>query len=257
MLVLGCSQTYGTGLPYEYTWASILAKKLNLSFANLAQPGESATLQIMKAFYYFERFGDPDIIVALFPIYRMPTVYVPNKMERKHMGVNKDIRGEKWKKMVESADLAGDKFENYSKAPHRPEEVLPKEMAFFYDNVMIDMLRRYCNKNGIKFVWSVWDGSYQDSIYPVINDFYPEHHDTYCLIEAFNWLIPNSKDQDFYGEKSALDCHNEFRSEELFYKAADRPKTDKDREHHTFSHWGLHKNIHIAEDFYNYITSSI
>jgi hypothetical protein len=254
ILILGCSQTYGTGLPYEYTWPYILAQKLNMNFSNLAMPGESIALQTIRAFYYFQKFGNPKMIVGLFPIYRMPTVYVNGKMEKVHRGKYDDMRNEDWKKTVESSDLSGDQFEKYSKAPHVPEEVLPKELAFFYDSVFIDILRQYCKANSIKLAWSVWDGSYQDSIYPKINNFYPEHHNEYCMIEAFNFKMPNSKQQDFYLETNALDCHQDMRSEELFYKAADRPVTQEDFKRVTFSHWGLHKNIHIAEDFYKHIT---
>ena len=253
MLVLGCSQTYGTGLPYDYTWPSMLAKKLDVNFSNLAKPGESIALQTIRAFYYFQQFGNPKMIVALFPIYRMPTVYVNGKMEQVHRGKKDDMRNEDWKKMIESSDLSGDQFEKYSRAPHVPEEVIPKEMAFFYDSVFIDILRQYCHSNQIKLVWSVWDGSYQDSIYPKINDFYPEHYSEYCTIDAFNFMMPDSKQQDFYLESSALDCHQDLRHDELFYQAADRPVTNEDFKKVTFSHWGLHKNIHIAEDFYQYI----
>lgn len=246
VLVLGCSQTYGAGLPYDDVWVSLLSNKLNLKFANLAQNGESTTGQIIKAFYYFQKFGNPKMIVALFPIYRMPTAFVPDKMEKYHDPKWKDLRREKWRKSLETADVSGNRFEDYSKAPHNPESVIPKEMAFFYDNAMIDILRQYCKSNNIKLVWSIWDNAYQNSIYKQINDFYPEHHEEYCFIEAFDWYFPNSRQVDLYGEHNALDCHMEHRHKDFFYKAADR----KAKGH---CHWGTHKNMHIAEAFYNHI----
>ena len=67
MLFLGCSQTYGQGIPQENTWTDILSKKMNLSSSSLAARGDSIIGQVTKAFYYFEKFGNPKIVVALFP----------------------------------------------------------------------------------------------------------------------------------------------------------------------------------------------
>ena len=38
---IGCSNTFGIGIPKEHTWTSILAKELNLKEINLAVPGGS------------------------------------------------------------------------------------------------------------------------------------------------------------------------------------------------------------------------
>jgi hypothetical protein len=235
MLSLGCSNTYGSGLPYESVWPSLLANKLNLDFSNLAQPGDSATIQIMKAFYYFEKFGNPEIIVALFPMFRLPFVKTENKL----------------KSMVENVDLGLGKVKKYSKAPHKPENVLTREFSFFYDSVMIDILRQYCLSNNIKLVWSVWHPHYQDSVYNEVNKFYPDRHKEYCNVEAFNWTDKESNEWDFYGDYNALRCHNEDRSQDLFYRAADR--LDKNSK----THWGTHVHTHIAESFYKKINNNL
>jgi hypothetical protein len=235
MLSIGCSNTYGSGLPYENIWPSLLANKLNLDFSNLAQPGDSASIQVMKAFYYFEKFGNPEIVVALFPMFRLPFVFTENKL----------------KGMVENVDLSLGKIKKYSKAPHKPKNVLTREFSFFYDSVMIDILRQYCISNNIKLVWSVWHPHYQDSVYNEINKFYPDRHKDYCIVEAFNWTEKESNEWDFYGDHNALRCHNEYRSQELFYRAADRLDSNSK------THWGIHVHMHIAEAFYKKIINKL
>ena len=62
-------------------------KKSNKNFINLALPGDSAAGQIRKAFSYFENYGNPQIIVAMFPLYRMEMPTVPNKFFKKRLDV--------------------------------------------------------------------------------------------------------------------------------------------------------------------------
>ena len=40
-MCLGCSISFGTGLPYENTWPYLVSRKLNLSCWNLSQPASS------------------------------------------------------------------------------------------------------------------------------------------------------------------------------------------------------------------------
>jgi hypothetical protein len=249
ILALGCSHTYGDGTPENDVWINILAKKLNLNVSNLAIGGESTILQIMKAFYYFEQVGHPKMIIGLFPLFRMPTTYVPEKMQRMSSKQQEVMLHSTHNPYVENA-IINNEFDKYSKAPYNPDTVLPKEFAFFYEKAMIDILRQYCKSNNIIFFWSCWDIQYQTRLYSQINSFYKNHHDGYCYIDAFNWKKPESHHQDYFGEFNALDCHNEYRHNELFYRAADRVNGK-------FPHWGIHKNMHIADSFYDFIKTNL
>ena len=101
-----------------------------------------------KAFSYFEIYGNPQIIVAMFPLYRMEMPTVPNKFFKKRdRNLNK----------IEHYVFYDDWFESYSKAPHDPESVIPKEAAIFYTQYHIQILEQYCRTNNIKLIWSVWE----------------------------------------------------------------------------------------------------
>lgn len=246
MLVLGCSHTFGDGLPYDQTWPYLLAKKMGVSYDNLARGGESSISQIIKAFSYFEKFGNPDILVALFPLYRMPSVYVEGKLASAFNSNQDQIRKFKEKSMVENIDIELGEFAMYSKAPHVPESIIPKEFSFFYEAAFIDMLRQYCKTNKIKLVWSIWHREYMPHLYEKINSYYPERHDNYLAMECFNYPYESLRGIDNFLEYNLLDCHNENREHPLFYKAADTLGK-------TLPHWGFHKHIHVAENFYNHI----
>jgi hypothetical protein len=256
VLFLGCSLTYGQGLPEENIWPTILANKLNLRHSSLAAKGDSVMGQVAKAFYYFEKFGNPKIIVAIFPFSRINTPYVKGRMETKNKFKRQSFEKYEYLPMVEYSEVWG-AFDNYAKAPYDPQNVLTEEFVFFYENIFIDMLRQYCVSNGIKFFWSNWDPMYQKDIYNEVNSFYPKHHEGYCHIDAFDWKIPKAKviygreDSDDYGEYNALDCHQEYdRNHDLFYRAADR------KDGHP-PHWGFHKHLHVAEDFYNFMIDKL
>lgn len=45
----------------------------------------------------------------------------------------------------------------FSKAPHDPAYVIPKEFVLFYNFIFIKMLDQYCESNNIKFIWSLYD----------------------------------------------------------------------------------------------------
>lgn len=255
IVFLGCSLTYGQGLPEENIWPTVLANKLNLSHSSLAARGDSIMGQVSKAFYYFEKFGNPKVVVALFPFYRINTPYVKGKMETQNKFRRNYFKTWDYLPMVEYSEVWGT-FSDYAKAPYDPQNVLTEEFVFFYENIFIDMLRQYCVSNNIKFFWSNWDPMYQEQIYGEVNSFYPKHHDGYCYIEAFDWKKPDGRnldandtreEADDYGEFNALECHSDYdRDHELFYRGADR----KDGR---MPHWGFHKHLHIAEGFYDFI----
>jgi hypothetical protein len=247
IMSLGCSFTYGVGLEEEMIWPNILAKKINNSLVNLAQPGDSTSGQIRKAFAYFKKYGNPKMIVANFPLYRMEFPIVNNKLsiaiyddntkkalqkefeveDRKHPRVHK----------IKNFLFYDDNFEKISKAPYNPENILPKEIAVFYAHYHIQILEQYCKTNNIKFFWTVWED------YMKIYDFFineqPEIVKNYVTID---W--PNFFNNGEYADRT-FSCgkHKEYEDHELYNFAADR-------ENGKLAHLGWHTHMHIADNFY-------
>lgn len=217
ILILGCSQTEGYGLPLELTWPYLLSKKMNKDYINLAKGGEGPQAQITKAFKFFEEFYNPKYIFAVFPLTRLefPLINVNSKNPIKGMG---------------KGMFSNNEIKKYSKFPHFVEEVLPEEFAVFYNVLFIKMLIQYCKTNNIKFIWTY----YQELSVEKFS--FKNLSDTYFESEFLSYLKTSEWP----------DCHIEFSNNELFNNAADLKCCPP-------GHWGLHKHIHIADSMHNMI----
>ncbi len=219
VLVLGCSQTLGVGLPIEYTWPFLLSEKTNMPYISLAKGGDSMQAQVIKAFQFFKEFYHPEYILGVFPMSRMEMPYV------------KDIFGVDKKPNISDQDRAyiqnifinNSKIEKFSKLPHSGDEVIPEEVPIFYNLMFMKMLDQYCKTNNIKLLWTSYnDTSYSDILYRI-------NLDSYFL-------------GDFINDGKTRTCHQEYAAD-LFDFAAD------DKLGHP--HWGLHQQIHLVESFHS------
>jgi len=66
IMFLGCSMTFGVGLPEENTWAYLVAEKMQTSFVNLAIPGGSLKT-IFRMLYGWADKLNPTIVIILCP----------------------------------------------------------------------------------------------------------------------------------------------------------------------------------------------
>ena len=257
ILTLGCSFTFGTGLPMEYTWPQILSNKTNLTVDNLAQPGDSAQGQIRKSFLYFKKYGNPKIIIGLFPVLRMEFPIVHNKLDiyrRKNKRDKKNTwnfleKGSVWQwdtgnehekiHKIKYYCFRPELFQKYSKAPHSPDMILPPEVGIFYTFNHIYMLEQYCKTNNIKFIWSLWEDP--NLFIPYLQENDPESLLNYCEIK----MLPESYWNVGTPVVKNPSCHTEFLNDELFYTAADRENGT--------GHWGRHQHIHLADTYYDKI----
>lgn len=72
ILFMGCSVTYGTGVPLEQTWSKLLYNKMSESrklsgYFNLSFPGAASTEIIFNAMKYIKKFGAPKEIYFMLP----------------------------------------------------------------------------------------------------------------------------------------------------------------------------------------------
>jgi hypothetical protein len=217
ILVLGCSQTEGHALPIHLTWPYLLSQKMDKDYANLAKGGDGAQAQVIKAFQFFKEFYHPKYIFAVFSLPRLETPLINLKA-----GLSSDING------MGKGILADHKLLKYSKGPHDIENVIPPEFAIFYNILFIKILIQYCEINNIKFIWTAYDYSGIDRLNLV------QFSDGYFESKSFLDQI----------DLTHLTCHSEFANEKFFNYAADY-------DYWPPGHWGLHRQLHIAESMYN------
>lgn len=68
LIVLGCSHTYGVGVPHNLTWPSFAKDLLGIKHvANLGLPGCSIARQIRFLSTYIRYYGAPKIVLCTFP----------------------------------------------------------------------------------------------------------------------------------------------------------------------------------------------
>jgi hypothetical protein len=67
LVTLGCSFTFGTGLPYESTWPSLVSKQLGLDLINLGTPGHGLDLNSHWLLTQGHTIKDPRAVAVLIP----------------------------------------------------------------------------------------------------------------------------------------------------------------------------------------------
>jgi hypothetical protein len=148
ILVLGCSQTFGSGMPNDFTWPEIFCNKINKKYSRLASRGDSINGQVYKAFSYFKEIGNPKIVVAAFPLWRLEYPVVPEKFLSKDDSYGKEAL----QVLSPSVAYFHDPYLlKFSKAPHDPIYTIPKEFVIYYNFMFIKMLEQYCYSHNIKF----------------------------------------------------------------------------------------------------------
>jgi hypothetical protein len=259
MVIAGCSFSYGVGVPEQMSWGVQVANSLNLNYHNLSYPGKGAPYIIDNLFSYFKKYGNPKILVCLFPEPTRMQVLSPSD----HMVSERFfIEGsgsylQHLKKSLESFPVTlsqgYDNYPEFSKRPHMAEDIMPIEMAMGLTFESIRYLEMYCKAAGIKLFWSFWD-IWTEKYLNIGNHDYMNYINT----NQFDW---HSQEKDMYfdrlhpeiGEscnshgpcKEYIDCHSHLR--EIYKENWDVSSDLEDGG--PLHHWGIHRHTHIAEDF--------
>lgn len=222
LVALGCSFTFGLGVPYDRIWHSICGKELNLSVDNLGICGASVRKSVMTFMTYCQIYGIPKTVFALFP-----------EMNRyAYFGYNY---------------YAYDSFApKYAKAPYKVEDVFSEEMAAWDSLTMCYVLECFCNSNGIRLIWSSWDALFNIKAKKENDDFkiYPNFIDTNENAKYNVGFADLSVCIEYPKERT---CHSELKNiyPDIFEKGGDIERGKK------YAHWGVHQHQHYAEDFIN------
>ena len=236
ILTAGCSNTYGLGVPVNGTWPKILEDITGKTVHNLSRPGMSIQELVFQIFAYFKTFGNPNMLICLFPDpYRMQ---VPVKKDLITVGDNTIYNAIEDIHLGHKTQTKISERKKYIKIPYDYREILPIEFPLFISMKLIHMLEQYCNSNNIKFVWSSWDRTIRDTFTKInipFNNFY--NHDDFNMSPVLD------------NENKPRVCHNEYKN--IFLKYFDSGQDIEDGEE--YAHPGVHRQIHIAEAFYKSI----
>lgn len=239
LLALGCSNTMGFSLPYEYLWSSMLKSEKIKSINSLAYSGDSAMGQVIKFFKYVKIFGNPKNLFAVFPAFRMEfplenkTWEISDK-EKSFTQINYN------KSSICIPSPEDNDFKKYSKAPYDPNLVFTKQITRYFTHNFINILDVYCKEVGINFKYTIYEFDYRffDPKRP------GESLKEYMLSQSENYFTydyPLLTGFKVTEEELSLDCHKDKNIDIYFHRAGDYIENKNP------GHWGLHHNIHIAE----------
>ena len=232
VLAIGCSNTHGYGVSVDGRWTNILEKTIDKKIHNLSFPGGSINELVYKSFEYFKTFGNPDIVLCLFPDpFR---IKLPVK---KNLKIT-DFDSADVDSLMENVSFDHNPKENfqktkYFKIPYSYEEVLPMELPLYFSMQSIHMLEQYCKSSNIKLIWSSWH-------YEFINVLNNMQENTFNNFFSNTNLFINaglySLDQN---------CHKDYKDkfEKYFHCGLDNEDGLNN------AHPGVHTHVHIAEAF--------
>lgn len=237
ILAVGCSQTWGVGVPDHALWPAVLANKTSKSYFNLGVPGVSIMHLVLLAINYIEKYGNPEYVVALWPDIRR--IFIPIDAEVNSVSIDtwsEDI-GENPRIDIQDVHFPHNRFGSndyiakFSKKPHVIHEVISYSIPFVYSIHYLRFFEEYCKLKNIKLISSTWDGETAVLVKELgLDSFY-----------FLDWLhYDKAPNHEIY----ISDCHPSM--EDVYgmnwFRGADH--TDEN-----MGHIGIHEHLDYAEMF--------
>jgi hypothetical protein len=261
LLAAGCSNTHGDGIPGDMVWSTILAKTLGLSYANLGTPGSSIPEIVNNVFRYIHDYGDPKVLVCLFPDpYRVLVPHIPKLFEGSSPHLEAHLDQAYAFYGIDNANLAP----SYMKKPYQISEIVSKEFSIMLAITAIYRLEDYCAARGINFTWSTWDLEFSMNLDNMQNK-QPLGNfalNNYLDIENDKWKTNRDLGVYFHANSAVgsnghgcgprcsliVKCHEDVHEA---YPGNFNVGTDcgSPKNPRTSRHWGVHRHIHIADSF--------
>lgn len=241
LVIAGCSQTYGEGVPEEATWASRVAKSLELSYVNLGVRGASVEGVVVRALAYLESYKAPKYLLCLLP--NSERIEFPfNENTKKHFK-------SKWQELMKSESRWNGVYsvhtlprnhepEKYMKLPYDIQDVMAVE---YLDKLNMDymrMLERLCEAKGVTIRWGTWNDHIERNI--LNNNMDDELKNFVPIVKALGPIIEID-----YAKKTSCHLNDLEKYGKNFYKGMDAYREPEV----SFGHWGVHSHIHTAEEF--------
>lgn len=159
-LFAGCSITYGTGLPYQHTWAYKLNKDLNgENFYNVGMPARNFQVIVNDIYTYIRLFGKPKTIFLLLPdLKRDYTIKLKKNLEHGDYYEVYPIVSMSFN----PKDPLG--LPDNKKNLKKDHDYLDIEKTYYDFYNTMSQLEDYLESLEIPFLWTTWDEWFQKSL---------------------------------------------------------------------------------------------
>ncbi len=245
IITLGCSMTFGTGLPIENTWPKLLEEillqeGLDYSVGTIAYDGGSIMLAVSSLLSILNKYQyKPKYILCNFP-----------GIDR-YSFVNSNAES-----IVYGSSFAHPIKKIKSLYPHQWFDLIPHEWSYFINFEYIKILEEYCRSNKIELVWSTWtrfshmDKDFEELCEKGFSNYKKDiTRDIFPMMHTGELSPKTHKDYEMFDWQS-IRCHEDTLNnvgEALFNCAYDSLGN------HFLPHWGIHRQIHWAEFYRSFI----
>lgn len=238
-IFVGCSQTFGVGVPDDGVWPKFVADSLNASYVNLSMLGAGMEWITDSIYRYIHTFGKPKRgIMVLAPdfgrvdlmvnnsINSCPTPSIRDYVPQYYDESNLDLR------LITYHTRPNKDPVNYLKRPFPIEDTTIEEEAVRRTIKAIKDLEIFCEQAGIPLLWSTWS----DALIELVKKL-PDKY-------KFDNFVNIERDVPYWQRN--VPCHTDLSDK---YGLAFAAGTDRFKTNDGQSHMGVHKHIHIAEVF--------
>lgn len=255
VVVLGCSITFGLGMPVELTWPEILQSKLqekgNYKVGNISYNGAAPTKSIISFFNMISKYDYlPEYVICNFP--NLERAYFVNQN-------NDHLCDLFWYSHT---------VETKGYAPFEWNKILPVEWIYFQNLDYIKMLEIFCKFNNIKLIWSTWSTNLSEEMESFLQSkftYYKPDPTRISFPEGFEYSIDARTLEDLIPyfrmhNWENIRCHSKYyeSNREIFDHAYDYeqvpvsyiPKNEGLPFH---PHPGVHRHLHWADFYYKEI----
>jgi len=251
-LALGCSLTFGLGVPELGRWSNLLSKKINKNMTNLGSPGDSVQNICINAIQYCLNTKMPKEIFCLFPDFFRSKVVVDKEFYKSKVNRG-DIGKKDWLDHIfcnptiikdnKSFFMQVDD-KSYIEDSTSPHQLILNSVNYIY------MLESFCLSNNIKLYWTTWNGPTSFILQELskLENF---------KLKNFTCFYPDDFNLQYDGiggfvnNRCNMNTHeHEFKDHVSWAHGSDYAFIDGEK---TFknSHPGIHVQEHISEFFYN------
>ena len=233
ILAIGCSQTFGVGIPYEYTWPVMVERQTGMSTMSMGMCGASTEEIILNTITYLRLVGKPKYILAFLPDITRYFHVVDETFYKRDSRAFGAIKTYATSTHLETINYKNGevylanpiiKFPTYANKVIPPHEAVKQYLLSLY------ALETMCKLSDIQFVWSTWhqfteqlfiEKIFRNNMIPVTQ----KNFFSYKKVACENHLIENIPDD----KKNVWD----FASDDM--------------------HMGIHGHIHASQGFLEFI----
>jgi hypothetical protein len=267
---LGCSYTFGVGIPENGTWPDILAKQTGKNILNLGVPGSTIKKLSELAIRYSSKYEKPKTIFALFPGFFRNMLIEDINFYSSSRNMHPTKQSDVEKQSTFQSKIYYDRNSNYMvfKNTNASKFFKSKEKNIKYmENVLsphqlisdaidsIATLQDFCHSHKIDFYWSTWDipsSILMDTLLE-IPEFKLKNYIKFAKDEFNNYLTNDGKFPNHI-------CSSTHDSELIVHPSWDRGSDIcVDFENNILESWpshpGIHFQHHVADLFKGYSTS--